>query len=382
MCRKWVLTLGLMAVTPGISMAAPRLPFFNSGNRATPARSTPGESNQQIADDIASALRDAKIAGYDIAIEQTNGIATLSGKVANSRLKAKATEIVRQVRGVKRVDNQLKIIGSAAGSPESLFDRDMPEEPIQRVNFQAPAPGRLPVDAIAQPAVAPENPFGQQISTQDNQAVAQKIADALAQAGLSGYDVEVRYMNGTALLAGTVRDASQRAKAEQAAASVAGVNSVANRLMVPGQQFAPQPAPQRGYPARGQFSPATYQPAAGQPMPGGVAPPQQPYNGGSAVPMPLSYGHPGAGAQQAVFNSPNLPEYAWPSYASYPNYSQVTYPKDYSASAWPYIGPFYPYPQVPLGWRQVQLEWDDGSWNLNFRPRTDKWWWFLNPKNW
>ena len=79
---------------------------------------------------------------------------------------------------------------------------------------------------------------------------------------------------------------------------------------------------------------------------------------------------------------PNLPEYAWPSYASYPNYSQVAYPKDYSASAWPYIGPFYPYPQVPLGWRQVQLEWDDGSWNLNFRPRTDKWWWFMNPKNW
>ena len=72
--------------------------------------------------------------------------------------------------------------------------------------------------------------------------------------------------------------------------------------------------------------------------------------------MPQSYGHPGAGASQAVFNSPNLPEYAWPTYASYPNYAQVTYPKQYSASAWPYIGPFYPYPQIPMGWRQVQLD--------------------------
>lgn len=27
----------------------------------------------------------------------------------------------------------------------------------------------------------------------------------------------------------------------------------------------------------------------------------------------------------------------------------------------PYIGPFYPYPQVPLGWRQVQLDGDDGG---------------------
>jgi YidC/Oxa1 family membrane protein insertase len=87
-------------------------------------------------------------------------------------------------------------------------------------------------------------------------------------------------------------------------------------------------------------------------------------------------------APDALFNMPHLPNHAWPTYANYPNYAQVSYPKQYSASAWPYIGPFYPYPQIPLGWRQVQLEWDDGHWNLNFRPRTDRWWWFLDPKNW
>ena len=32
-----------------------------------------------------------------------------------------------------------------------------------------------------------------------------------------------------------------------------------------------------------------------------------------------------------------------------------------------YIGPFYPYPQVPLGWRKVTLEWDDGWWFLDFK---------------
>jgi hypothetical protein len=79
---------------------------------------------------------------------------------------------------------------------------------------------------------------------------------------------------------------------------------------------------------------------------------------------------------------PYMPEYAWPATAQYPNSAAVQYPTQYSASAWPYIGPFYPYPQVPLGWRQAQLEWDDGHWYLNFRPRTDKWWWFLHPKNW
>ena len=70
--------------------------------------------------------------------------------------------------------------------------------------------------------------------------------------------------------------------------------------------------------------------------------------------------------------TPNLPGYAWPGYAAYPNYSAVTYPKQYSPSAWPYIGPFYPYPQVPLGWRKVSLEWSDGWWYLDFND-TNQW---------
>ena len=94
------------------------------------------------------------------------------------------------------------------------------------------------------------------------------------------------------------------------------------------------------------------------------------------------YGYQAPVNTAAVMNNPNFPSYAWPTYADYPNYAAVTYPQQYSASAWPYIGPFYPYPQVPLGWRNVQLQWDDGYWSLNFRPRTDRWWWFLHPKNW
>jgi hypothetical protein len=79
---------------------------------------------------------------------------------------------------------------------------------------------------------------------------------------------------------------------------------------------------------------------------------------------------------------PPMPPYAWPTYAPYNNYSRVAYPQAYPYTAWPYIGPFHPYPQVPLGWRKVQLEWDDGYWQLNFRPRTDRWWWFLDYRNW
>jgi hypothetical protein len=86
------------------------------------------------------------------------------------------------------------------------------------------------------------------------------------------------------------------------------------------------------------------------------------------APQPMPYAGPGGPGAPAPYHydSPSMPGYAWPSYAAYPNYAAVTYPQQYSPSAWPYIGPFYPYPQVPLGWRKVALEWDDGWWFLDF----------------
>lgn len=92
-------------------------------------------------------------------------------------------------------------------------------------------------------------------------------------------------------------------------------------------------------------------------------------NGVGATPMAAPNYMPVSQGPGIHHDHPNMPAYAWPGYAAHPNYSAVTYPKQYSPSAWPYIGPFYPYPQVPLGWRKVELEWDDGWWFLNFKNR-------------
>lgn len=91
--------------------------------------------------------------------------------------------------------------------------------------------------------------------------------------------------------------------------------------------------------------------------------------GGGGYPMAGGGGY-GGGGTGIVSDSAELPGYAWPAYAAHPNYGAVSYPKQYSASAWPYIGPFYPYPQVPLGWRKVALEWDDGWWYLDFHDKN------------
>ena len=91
--------------------------------------------------------------------------------------------------------------------------------------------------------------------------------------------------------------------------------------------------------------------------------------GQGAGPQPSFVPGTGGGVAPVGYDQPQLPAYAWPSYAPYPNYAALTYPKQYSPTAWPYIGPFYPYPQVPLGWRKVTLEWDDGWWFLDFKDK-------------
>ena len=87
--------------------------------------------------------------------------------------------------------------------------------------------------------------------------------------------------------------------------------------------------------------------------------------------MPAGGYAPDGMGQTVSYDNPQMPGYAWPSYAAYPNYAALTYPQQYSPTAWPYIGPFYPYPQVPLGWRKVTLEWDDGWWFLDFKDCKD-----------
>lgn len=125
------------------------------------------------------------------------------------------------------------------------------------------------------------------------------------------------------------------------------------------------PSMQAAGPGPGQFAPAQVEMAPGMNMAPGMAPAMD-MGMGIAPPMPTQSCGGGGGG---MYDSPNLPGYAWPGYAANPNYAAVTYPQQYSASAWPYIGPFYPYPQVPLGWRKVTLEWDDGWWMLDFNDK-------------
>jgi hypothetical protein len=208
-----------------------------------------------------------------------------------------------------------------------------------------------------------------------NQAMAEAVASALRSSpNLTPYRIEVDTNNRMVTLSGTVPTTALKNEALSRAASVPGLRAVIDHLMVrgdgtvqpvqyqvaggmPNQMAGGMPAWGGGAPAGGEV---IYDGnAAGGPGAGAGA-------GGPVMDGPMPEGPGGAhGATSAAM--PRNPNYAWPSYAPYPNFSAVGYPTAYPWQAWPNIAPPYPYPEVPLDWRAVTLRWDDGIWWLDFK---------------
>jgi hypothetical protein len=233
-----------------------------------------------------------------------------------------------------------------------------------------------------------------------DRVAAQQIADNMKRSGeMRDYRVAVRYEDGVAWLQGTVTSPEQKKTAERIAKQSRGVRKVMSKIEVADasgeagqivqpaglqtvdEASLPAPLPQTPRMARREAAPQgvrrsnmpvpyarTMQGQVNQAGYGQYCPPGMGGGGmgGGMGPAPMS-NVPAPTGQAVSYDNPQMPGYAWPSYAANPNYAALTYPKQYSPSAWPYIGPFYPYPQVPLGWRKVTLEWDDGWWMLDFK---------------
>jgi hypothetical protein len=199
--------------------------------------------------------------------------------------------------------------------------------------------------------------------------MAESIAARLRQSGLlQRYDVEIRFRDGAAELAGAVADADQHDQVVRLVQGVSGVQRVVDHLSVAGTIVPVQAAgaPETLPPVPGS-NPAP--PAA----PPGAVPTSPPAGAPAPEAMPI-FQAPAPAPHQ--LNPPRMPPYAWPTYAPYNNYSRVGYPSAYPYNAFPFIGPIYPFPKIPLGWRSVHLEWDDGYWW--YSKTASKWdWWKL-----
>jgi len=205
----------------------------------------------------------------------------------------------------------------------------------------------------------------------ENQRTANAVAANLrSNEGLTRSRIAIETREGTVLLAGTVGHPALKAEAVRLAGLTPGVINVVDRLQVVGDnrvrpvQYQPQQVAMHGGGMHGGPGMEGGMPAGpAMTMDGGEGNGAMAGASGPAYDGPLPEGSAGM-TSPAVGGQPN---YAWPSYAPATNFSAVGYPTAYPWQAWPNIGPFYPYPEVPLDWRAVTLRWDDGIWWLDFR---------------
>ncbi|MCL2117812.1 MAG: BON domain-containing protein [Planctomycetaceae bacterium] len=307
--------------------------------------------NQQVAQAIADKLSD-KYPEYTINVRYNNGIATLGGELYSKDQVDEAVSYVQSLPGVNKVINQMKIVQ-------------------QQREMKAVSVSRSGNNSIVHPAIS--EPSAQTAVPQP--AVAQQPVPANAITQVSGQQIQGVTDFSQPVPPSPAMTPAPTAPAPSVVAPTAPVPTLTPAPTAPAPT-APTPTVQVSYaesPQEGSLT--SFDPPFGnnsvsistsQEMNYGSAPSVAMMNGN--MPLPMGQQAPTAGR----YDQPNVPNYAWPSYAAPNNYSEVAYPRLYCPQAAPYIGPFYPYPQVPLEWRKVTLEWHDGYWWLDFDDGTAK----------
>ncbi len=365
--------------------------------------------DQQIAQQIVQQLRqhkaEGRLNGFGIDLEVESGIVWLKGHVTTAEQQQLVLDATQKVEGVTQVVNDLEIKAAPPAKTETAKTEPAKTETAKRPgqmlsNLKGNVKRALGGDkSVAQPKTVvqtaaqtrtvsetrPAAPSDEELA----ETVIGRLRSQKERGTLRNFDVDVQVDGRVVWISGRVASPEQQSLVLDVACRVPGVKEVVNDLQIANQApvqtvsapvSAPVsvpsmvPVPQAQVPVMVPVqsqgpAPLPYAQVQGPQVPRAFAPAQsvqyqQPIAG---QPIPEV---PAAGAvARARFDNPSMPGYAWPSYAAYPNYAAVTYPKQYSPTAWPYIGPFYPYPQVPLGWRKVTMEWDDGWWWLDFKSK-------------
>jgi hypothetical protein len=379
----------------------------------------PSARADDLAGTVAAKLRESgSLAGYRVNVKAKSGTVWLEGRVADQKQLTAALSLAENTPGVERVVNRLAIGkqadaagGAAAGGAGSF---GMPASAWGVVGMPRPAGSKSGQPTVAAAEAAQPAGEGRPVSRGllafGGQESPVQLAQALSptakpQGGMSGRQSQntprplamstARAMPPGGRQAGPQgmpgQDPRQNPGQDPRTAMRGPVQRTAMRSgMRSGMQgdpmHLPSPGGYEGPVVDGQMVPGSMRMVEGGPVNGGVsdggyaaggqavgqAGPESYAGGGpgySGGPMPMGGTGVGMPPIPGRGDGPNMPNYAWPSYAASPNVAAVQYPTQYSPTAWPYIGPFYPYPQVPLGWRRVSLEWDDGWWWLDFDER-------------
>jgi hypothetical protein len=378
---------------------------------------TASASAADLAANVAAKMKESgALKGYRVNVKAKAGTVWLEGTVSDARQIDAAIAAAEEVEGVERVVNRLSVAAQASStqafalpaSVRSLVGMPSPAAApaaTPEIDVAAARPGQPAEQAVLVDRGQPVEGDEPESTSESGIALTQAVEQAIPPQQPASPKLASKKSARQAKQAGPRPLASQQAQPvpqpRQARKAAGGVQRTAMKSQMIEQSLA-MPGADEGYvggenaivdgsyPVQGglvdgQMVPGSMRITEG--AGGGYCPPGQggmgghmPMGaGGMGGPMPMGaggggMGGPGMGGAGGMpvpvrGNGPNMPNYAWPSYASYPNYAALQYPTQYSPTAWPYIGPFYPYPQVPLGWRRVSLEWDDGWWWLDFDER-------------
>jgi hypothetical protein len=318
--------------------------------------------NQEVAEQIGASLRSSgQLHGYKIGVKFQDGTAWLRGSVADRAQMDAALKIVSQTPGVKNMVNNMTIAGERQESVGALQQANgamAPEASKPRITAEMAVPQATAANNRAFTAGNPATGRAEPVATSFTPSPVQPAG--VEEPATTGVDMAPQPPQTSTRFTGMAQPQTQARPVLPTSVS---------RGATGGMQPLPVAMVQAPLPPAGAVPGST--PAVGT-MPSGMVPGVPGAVPGMGGPIPQYAAPSMMGAPMPHSDQPYMPNYAWPGYAAYPNYAALTYPKQYSPTAWPYIGPFYPYPQVPLGWRKVTMEWRDGWWFLDFDDGSHK----------
>jgi len=139
-----------------------------------------------------------RLSGFDINVNTSDGVATLTGQVPAEEIKSLAGEIARDTAGVKDVNNEITVDPAAQPSSERVHIEDL--------------------------------------------EIRAAILEGLAHSKeLGGKNIDVKVENRSVTLQGSVETPTQRNGAEQIARAADGVSGVTNNLAVTNPEAANEP---------------------------------------------------------------------------------------------------------------------------------------------
>ena len=342
----------------------------------TPARTLEeGAADRKLAEAVVRALSACDAAaGADLDVLVTRGSVTLSGSVGREDGKRTLMEVVRGVEGVDTVKDLLdaKSVGGPAATPPATAPNATAAANFRPFKPPAPAPvGKASDRKSFDKGVTPHAESGTTAATRLPTSTAQpRMPPRLVPVDTPDDSTSGR------MRTGAVVAESQPSEAGHADAGIAVIGRGNFERRKRAVDIV-RPADRAEFANDEQINVVTVR----QSTPQFVVPTQavdllvaqppssslNPRTGQLQVdPMPIG--------PKTADNCLPLPPNVWPPYAPYSNTTPVAGPDAISSGGFPLIGPYYPDPKVPLGWRKVTLEWQDGHWWLGRKQAPIDYW--------